>query len=113
MTSLASGTGRFFVTSIMSLITLGVFCNQTIATMMVNDIMKKTYIDAGSSESELAIDMENSVIILAGIVPWTIACTVPLEFMQTGYGALPYSLLLYMIPLCYGIQKKLFGFKIS
>lgn len=113
VTSLASGTGRFFVTSIMSLITLGVFCNQTIATMMVNDIMKKTYIDAGSSESELAIDMENSVIILAGIVPWTIACTVPLEFMQTGYGALPYSLLLYMIPLCYGIQKKLFGFKIS
>lgn len=104
-------TGRFFITFLTSLVTLAVFCNQTISTMMVNNIVKKTYDGSDGGETELAIDMENSVILLAGLVPWTIACTVPLEFMQTGYGALPYSLLLYMIPICYGIRKKIFGFK--
>ena len=91
-----------------SLLTLCVFCNQTIATIMCSDLLKKTYEEEGASKTELAIDMENSVIILAPFVPWTIACTVPLEFMQADITSIPYAFLLYLTPLCYGILKKFY-----
>lgn len=102
-------TGRFGTMVIMSFVFLGIFCNQTIASMMCSDFLKKPYEQLGSDREELALDLENSVILLAGTVPWAIACTVPLGFMQVGYGAIPWSLYLYMVPLCYGIQKALRG----
>ena len=99
-------TGRFFSMVLVSLVTLGIFCNQTIASMMCCDLMKKPYMEAGASKQELAIDMENSVILLAGAVPWAIACSVPLGFMQVGLAAVPMSFYLFLVPVCYGIQKK-------
>lgn len=113
VTAMADKTGRFPATTILSILTLGVFCNQTIASMMTCDIVKKTYRDGGASDSELAIDLEDSVIVIAGLVPWTIACTVPMEFLQVGYGMLPYAMLLYMLPICRGVRKRFFGRKIG
>lgn len=102
-------TGRFGTMVIMSYVFLGIFCNQTIASMMCSDFLKKPYEQMGADREELALDLENSVILLAGTVPWAIACTVPLGFMQVGYGAVPWSLYLYMVPLCYGVQKVLYA----
>lgn len=104
--ALTGRAGRFPVTVLVAIVTLCIFCNQTIASMMCCDIMKKPYEEAGASKEELALDLENSVIVLAGLVPWAIACSVPLAFMQVGYEAVPLALFLYMMPLCYGIQKK-------
>lgn len=104
--ALTDRIGRFPVMVLLSMVTLSIFCNQTIASMMCCDIMKKPYAEAGASKEELALDLENSVIVLAGVVPWAIACTVPLAFMQVGYSAVPLALFLYVTPLCYGIQKK-------
>lgn len=98
--------GKFPVMVILSLTTLGIFCNQTIASMMCSDILKQPYEEAGASKSELAMDLENSVILLAGLVPWAIACSVPLGFLQVGYAAAPLGIFLYLVPICYGIQKK-------
>lgn len=98
--------GRFGAMLVVTMATLCIFCNQTIASMMCNDILKKPYEEDGASKEELAMDMENSVILLAGVVPWAIACSVPLSFMQVGFAAVPLSLFLFLVPLCYGIQKK-------
>ena len=98
--------GRFGGMIVVTMATLCIFCNQTIASMMCNDIMKKPYEESGASKEELAMDIENSVILLAGIVPWAIACSVPLGFMQVGFQAVPLSFYLVLVPICYGIQKK-------
>lgn len=98
--------GRFGGMVVVTMATLCIFCNQTIASMMCNDILKKPYEESGASKEELAMDMENSVILLAGIVPWAIACSVPLGFMQVGFEAVPLSFFLFLVPICYGIQKK-------
>ena len=97
--------GRFPVMVLLSIAMVVVFCNQTIATMMCCDLMKKPYLDDGGSREELAIDMENSVIVISGLVPWAIACSVPLSFMGVGLEAIPYSLYLYFVPLCYLFTK--------
>lgn len=98
--------GRFGVMTLVSLGTVVVFCNQTIATMICADLLKKPYLDEGGTAEELAIDMENTVIVLSGMVPWAIACTVPLAFMDVGTEALLYSFYLILLPVCYGFTKK-------
>lgn len=99
-------TGRYAVTFSVSLISCVVFCNQTIATLMCSDLMTKPYLNTGGSRQELAIDMENTVIVIVGLIPWCIASSVPLTFFNAGIGALPWALYLYLVPACYFFTKK-------
>mgnify|MGYP003370064689 FL=1 len=108
--SACSRLGRFTIMIFMSIATAAVFCNQTIATLMCADLMKKPYLSAGGTHTELAIDMENSVILIACIIPWTIGCTIPLSFMEVGISALPYAFYMYAVPLYYWIRKGRFTF---
>lgn len=98
--------GRYAVTLIVGLATSVIFCNQTIATLMCNDLMTKPYLDTGGTRQELAIDMENTLIIIVGLIPWCIACSVPLTFFNVGIGAIPYSCYLYVVPLVYLFTKR-------
>ena len=98
--------GRYGVTVIVGILTSVIFCNQTIATLMCNDLMTKPYLDTGGSRQELAIDMENTLIVMVGLIPWCIACSVPLTFFDVGIGAIPYSFYLYVVPLCYFFTKR-------
>jgi NhaC family Na+:H+ antiporter len=109
---LVSKTGKFFTMTAMSFFTTGVFCNQTIASMMCNDLMKNVYIENNGTKEELAIDIENSAILIASLVPWSIACSVPLSFLGVGFEAIPYSFYLYLVPAFYGLTKNYFRYKI-
>ena len=48
---------------------------------------------------ELAENIGNSTVNLAGLVPWAIAASVPLAAMEAGAEALPLSFYLYLLPL--------------
>ncbi len=98
--------GRFPVSVFISLASVVVFCNQTIATMICKDLMYVPYERTGGNNTELAIDMENSVILLSAVVPWALACTVPLTFMGASYGAMKYAYFIYLVPICYFLMKK-------
>ena len=108
ISSLCAKIGRFPVTAIMSLSSAMVFCNQTIATLMVGNLMKGSYRESGASKEELAIDMENSVILIACAVPWCIGCTVPLNFFGVGVGAMKYAFYMFLVPVVYLFTKRLF-----
>ena len=99
-------TGRFTVMLALSLVSAMVFCNQTIATLMCNDLLEKPYRDAGASKEELAIDMENSVILIACSVPWAIGCSVPLAFFGVDYSCFPYAVFMYLMPVYAWFAKK-------
>lgn len=99
--------GKFGAMVVTGAATTGIFCNQTIASIMCSDLMGKPYEKKGAGKTELAIDIENSVIVMSGLVPWAIACTVPLGMMGVGIEALPYAVLLYLIPLCYIFTKQI------
>jgi len=110
ISSACSKVGRFTVMIFMSIGTAVVFCNQTVATLMCADLMRKPYLSAGGTSTELAIDMENSVILIACIVPWTIGCTIPLSFLNVGTGALLYAFYMYAVPIYYWFRKNHFTF---
>lgn len=98
--------GKFAVMILMSVAMVAIFCNQTIAILMCNDLMKRPYHDCGGDKEELAMDMANSVVLISGLIPWSIACNVPLTFMGADPSSVPYALYLYIVPICYWITKK-------
>ena len=49
----------------------------------------------------LALDIGCSAVDLCGLIPWCIACSVPLKIMGVGVSALPFSFLLYLLPLTF------------
>ena len=125
--------GRFTVMLMMSIGTAAVFCNQTIATLMCCDLLKKPYLEVGrdadasaaaadeagcavppadgstvsdASMTELAIDMENSVILIACFIPWSIGCSVPLSFFGADFHSLPFAIYMYAVPIFWLLMKK-------
>lgn len=98
--------GRFPSMVMVGLVLIAMFCNQTLATIMGNDMMKKPYEQSGASDYELASDIQNSIIILSAAVPWSIACSVPLSFMDVGLGAMKYAFFIFLMPLAYGLEKR-------
>ena len=114
--------GRFTIMLMMSIGTAAVFCNQTIAALMCCDLMKKPYLDSDSSPNasaesshyasaeasmtELAIDMENSVILIACFIPWSIGCSVPLSFFGADFHSLPFAVYMYTVPIFWLLMKK-------
>lgn len=105
--NLTNYIGLFPTQVVASLLSITVFCNQTVATIINAQILGEVYKSKGASSENLAIDIENSVITLAGIIPWSIACTVPLGILGVGPEAIPYCVLLYIIPLSYLFTKKI------
>lgn len=108
LTNLSNKIGRYLVTLILSVVTPMVFCNQTISTLIVANLMKKTYDDNGCDREELAIDMENSVILTACSIPWSIGCSVPLSFFGVSSKAMIYAFYMYLLPIMYIFLKKLY-----
>lgn len=100
--------GRYITMFLASTVVTCVFCNQTIASMMSRDLMARAYEEEGASNTELAMDIENSSIVFCALIPWAVSCTVPLEMLGAGYDALIYAFLLYGIPLGYAFTKKFF-----
>ena len=98
--------GLFTATVLVSLLAGMIFCNQSIIIMMAYPLLRDVYERCGHGNEELALDVENSGIVMAALIPWNIAGSVPLQMLDAGSAVIPYMVLLYMIPLCYGLSKK-------
>jgi NhaC family Na+:H+ antiporter len=106
---LAKKLGLFPATAIVSALVVAVFCNQSVMVIMDEQLLADSYEKRGRSRLERAMDIANSGVTIAGLVPWSIALTVPLTMLDADLSAVPYAVLLYMIPLCYLITKKWFA----
>ena len=98
--------GRFPTMILASVVSCMIFCNQTIAMIFCKELMEDVY--TPEEHQEFSADMSCSVVVLAGLVPWCIACSVPLSMLGAGFDALPYACYLYLIPICYFLTKRLF-----
>ena len=82
-----------------SVCTTAVFCNQTIGTMMNQQLLGPVYEKKGKDKNAVALDMSNTLVVLVALCPWCIACAVPLEMLGVGPEALPWAAFLYLLPL--------------
>ena len=102
--ALADQIGRFPAMVTVTTLCVSVLCNQAVTVMLGTQLMRGCYED----RDELAQDMENSGIMIAGLVPWSIACSVPLSMLGSDVRSVPYAVLLWLTPVCYALTKRIF-----
>ena len=105
---LSRRVGLFPAAVLVSTAVVSVFCNQAVMVMIDAQLLADSYEARGASRTELAMDIANSGVTIAGLVPWSIAITVPLSMLDVGTEAIPWCVLLYMIPLCYFFTKRFY-----
>jgi len=106
LTAVCGRFGRFPVMAAVGMASIIVFCNQTIGVLITNDFMQKPYLDAGASREELMCDIANSTVVFAGIIPWSIGCSVPLALMGAELSSIPFALYLFAVPVIYTFTKR-------
>ncbi len=78
-----------------SALTSMISCNQTLAIMLTHQLCAPLEDDPG----RLAIGLEDSVVVIAPLVPWSIAGAVPLASISAPYASLLFACYLYLLPL--------------
>ncbi|WP_010299313.1 Na+/H+ antiporter NhaC family protein [Clostridium senegalense] len=90
----------FIYTTITSIFTAAFGCNQSIAIVLTHQLMDKSYETKNIDKYKLAIDLENTAVLLSALIPWNIAAFVPTTTMDvSGVGFMPFALYIYLVPL--------------
>ena len=72
-----------------------VACNQTLAIMLTHQLCDKIHRD----KSTFALTLEDTVVVTAALVPWSIASGAPLASVGGPVSAIPFACFLYILPL--------------
>ena len=81
-------------------------CNQTLAIMLTHQLCDE--LETGEGQ---AIDMEDTVVVVAPLVPWSIASAVPLQTVGAPMTGILFAVFLYALPLCGLIRPLIRGGK--
>ena len=90
----------FAGTVFISLVSAAFGCTQTITILLTNQLVSGQYYRQGYRPQHIALDLENTAVVLAPIIPWNIAGLVPATLLMSGPGFIPFAVYLYLVPLC-------------
>ncbi|MCD8392429.1 MAG: sodium:proton antiporter [Cloacibacillus porcorum] len=99
--------GKSCTVILSSLFASGIFCSQITSCIMAATLLKKQYTKRGQPKEELALDLENSLVIIAPMVPWCLSCSVPLKLLGVGVETLRWEFYIFLIPICYFLGKEI------
>ena len=106
LSALCARIGRFGVMLLLGICTCALFCNQTIGVIMQSQLASSLYADTDEERRAKMLDIENSSILVAGLIPWCIACSVPLAMLDADVRAVPFSFYLWLVPLLFLFTRK-------
>jgi NhaC family Na+:H+ antiporter len=92
---LSSHSSSFFTTLITGIVMSVISCNQTLATMLTYELNH----DLVEDRYKLAVYLENSSIVIAPLIPWSIAGAFVLDTVGAPTSSVLYSVYLYILPL--------------
>ena len=87
-------TSSYFVIFLSSIISGAIACNQSLGTILTNELCGELV-----EKQKMAIILENTVILLVGLIPWNIAMDVPLKVIGVGFMSGLFAFYLYFLPL--------------
>ena len=87
-------TSNYFVIFISAIISGAIACNQSLGTILTNELCGELV-----EKQKMAIILENTVILLVGLIPWNIAMDVPLKTIGVGFMSGLFAFYLYFLPL--------------
>lgn len=87
-------TSNYFVIFLSSIISGAIACNQSLGIILTNELSEELV-----DKQERAIILENTVVLLVGLIPWNIAMDVPLKTLDVGIISGFFAFYLYFLPL--------------
>ena len=87
-------TSNYFVIFLSSIISGAIACNQSLGIILTNELSEELV-----DKQERAIILENTVVLLAGLIPWNTAMVVPLRTLDVGIMSVFFAFYLYFLPL--------------
>lgn len=87
--------GTFGTVTLAALLSCGVSCNQSLGTILTCQLCEDLYTD----KDDLALALEDTAIVLAGLIPWGIAGAVPLATLGAPMASMASAFYLWLIPL--------------
>ena len=78
-----------------SVLSCAVSCNQSLAAILTCQMCDTLY----PSREDLALALENTVIVLAPLIPWGIAGAVPVATIGAPMVCMLYAFYLYLLPV--------------
>ena len=92
--ALAGGVGTYGATLITAAIASMIACNQTLSILLTQQLCGKLRDDP----SQAAIDLEDTAVVVAPLVPWSIAGAVPLTAVGAPTSSILLACFLYLLP---------------
>ena len=86
---------EFSVVMLTSVLASAISCNQTLSIMLTEQICEGLTKDS----TEFASHLENTVVVIAPLIPWSIAGGVPLASVGAPAAAIPFAVYLWLLPL--------------
>ena len=97
-------TSNYFVIFLSSIISGAIACNQSLGIILTYELCEEL-----EDKQNMAIILENTIVLLAGLIPWNIAMAVPLKTIDIGLMSGLFAFYLYFLPfwnLFLGIIKE-------
>lgn len=91
--------GAILVTSVVS---SAIGCNQTLAIMLTHQLCS----GLEKEKDRMAISLENSAVVVAPLIPWSIAGAVPLDSAGAPLSSIALAFYLYLIPVGYLLMNR-------
>ena len=91
----AHRTTAFAAVFLCSVVSGMISCNQTLTILLTNQLCGDLYTDRG----QLAVDLEDTAVVIAPLIPWSIAGAVPLATVDAPFTAIFASFYLLILPL--------------
>lgn len=88
-------TNRFAAILLSAIVSGMIACNQTLTILLSDQLCRDLYTDRG----RLALDLEDTAVVIAPLIPWSIAGAVPLATVGAPAAAVLASFYLILIPV--------------
>ncbi len=95
VTSISQRTNSYIAFFVTSAVTSMIACNQTLAIMLTHQLCDDTERDI----EKFAVNLEDSAVVMASLVPWSIASTVALSSVDAPSSSIFFACFLYLLPL--------------
>ena len=95
ISAIYSKTSSYFATLVAAAAASMVACNQTLAIILTYQLCQH----AEHDNRRFAINLEDTAVVVASLVPWSIASGVPLAAAGADLSSIPFAVFLYLLPL--------------
>lgn len=93
--ALSRNTTRYFAVLCVSVLSSAIACSQSFAIMLTEQLCNGLY----EKKNEIAIDLEDSAVLVAALIPWSVACAAVISSSGAPDNSYLTAIYLFAIPL--------------